>query len=218
MKQSAQTNVIILAENNLQIEAWRALLANQPYLRFVAGYTSIQAVEAAQTPHHPLAYLIDFRHWNAVQINTLSAIAADAGLLYLSDSYDTAEILRMLKAGASGVLARNASVPDLVSALIAVGRGEFVLPPTHASAVLAGLIAGKTAADRPAVEALTEREMDVLELLAEGLTNKAIAQSLFISVRTVEAHLRNVYGKLGVNSRTEAVLWAVEHGYGEAKY
>jgi DNA-binding NarL/FixJ family response regulator len=63
------------------------------------------------------------------------------------------------------------------------------------------------------VETLTDHEKEVLTLLAQGLTNKDIAQSLFLSVRTIETHLRNIYGKLNVSSRTEAVLWAVQHGY-----
>jgi DNA-binding NarL/FixJ family response regulator len=62
--------------------------------------------------------------------------------------------------------------------------------------------------------ALTSREQEVLKLLAQGFTNKDIAQTLFLSVRTVEAHLRNVYSKLGVSSRTEAAIWAVNHGFG----
>ena len=61
---------------------------------------------------------------------------------------------------------------------------------------------------------LTEREQKVLDLLAKGLTNKDIAQTLILSVRTVEAHLRNIYSKLDVGSRTEAVLWAVDQGFG----
>ena len=64
------------------------------------------------------------------------------------------------------------------------------------------------------VAPLSERETEVLRLLAQGHTNKDIAQALILSVRTVEAHLRNIFAKLGVNSRTEAALWAVQHGYG----
>jgi DNA-binding NarL/FixJ family response regulator len=78
---------------------------------------------------------------------------------------------------------------------------------------LVALARGESAA-QSLVEPLSEREIEVLRLLAHGSTNKDIAQTLILSVRTVEAHLRNIYGKLGVRSRTEAALWAVKHGYG----
>ena len=61
---------------------------------------------------------------------------------------------------------------------------------------------------------LSEREVTVLRLLAQGMTNKHIAQTLLLSVRTVEAHLRSIFVKIDVRSRTEAALWAVKHGYG----
>ena len=81
-----------------------------------------------------------------------------------------------------------------IKALVAIARGEGV--------------------DDAQTEALSEREAEILRLLAQGLTNKDIAQTLILSVRTVEAHLRNIFAKLGVRSRTEAALWAVKHGYG----
>jgi DNA-binding NarL/FixJ family response regulator len=67
--------------------------------------------------------------------------------------------------------------------------------------------------ERKIIAPLSERETDVLRLLAQGYTNKDIAQTLFLSVRTVEAHLRSIFAKLDVSSRTEAALWAVQHGY-----
>jgi len=117
----------------------------------------------------------------------------------------------MLQAGAAGILSRDATLPELTQALVASGRGEIVLPPSLAARALAALARGEVHPQQN-LETLTERERDVLALLAQGLTNKDIAQSMFLSVRTVEAHLRNVYGKLNVTSRTEAVLWAVQHG------
>jgi len=103
-------------------------------------------------------------------------------------------------------------VGDLIRALIAAARGEMALPPDIAGQALAALARGDSALP-PIVEPLTERESDVLHLLASGMTNKDIAQALIISVRTVEAHLRSIYSKLGVDSRTEAALWAVQNGY-----
>ena len=217
MKSASQTYVVIYAANNLHLQAWQTLLADQVYLEIAAGYMDLGRINSDQKQKRPLAYLIDDYDIGPADIAQLKAEGENAGMLILVDNYLTSEILSFLRAGASGVLHRNASIPDLVSALIAVGRGEFVLPPEKASAILAGLIDDKSVGDRSGAETLTDREMDVLELLSEGLTNKAIGQQLFISVRTVEAHLRNIYSKLGVNSRTEAVLWGVEHGYGEGK-
>lgn len=217
MKQPAHTRILIITENNLQLEAWKALLVTQPYLMVAGGYTSAFAVDSIDQHPPPQAFLMDLRNWTPGEIQQLKQHAPDSGILFLVDRYDPDEILSLLKAGASGVMDRGGSVPDLVSALIAVGRGEYVLPPAYAAAVLRGLITGEKIRDRSIEEDLTDRETDVLELLAEGNTNKAIAQGLFISVRTVEAHLRSIYAKLGVSTRTEAVLWAVEHGYGESQ-
>ena len=128
----------------------------------------------------------------------------------LVDGYDLAQVIALLHAGALGCLRRDATVVDLARAVIAAGRGEIVLPPSLAVQALVALTRGELRPERPS-ESLTNRETEVLGLLAQGLTNKDIAQRLFLSVRTIEAHLRHVYSKLGVASRTEAVLWAVEN-------
>jgi DNA-binding NarL/FixJ family response regulator len=142
----------------------------------------------------------------------LKVTAPDLGLLFLVQDYELSTILPFLQAGASGCISRDDSVGDLARAIIAVGRGEIALPPSIAARALSALARGETGA-AGLIEALTDREVEVLRLLAQGLTNKDIAQTLFLSVRTVEAHLRNIYGKLNVRSRTEAVLWAVKQGY-----
>jgi DNA-binding NarL/FixJ family response regulator len=157
--------------------------------------------------------LIDLPLPQADLAQQIKAALPDLGLLFLVQTYELAEILPLLQAGATGCLSRDASVGDLARAIIAVGRGEITLPPEIAARALVALARGETA-DQALVEPLSEREIEVLRLLAQGATNKDIAQTLILSVRTVEAHLRNIYGKLGVRSRTEAALWAVKHGYG----
>ena len=84
---------------------------------------------------------------------------------------------------------------------------------TIAGRALAAMARGETVGET-LVEPLSDRETEVLRLLAQGLTNKDMAQTLILSVRTIEAHLRNIFGKLGVTSRTEAALWATKYGYG----
>src|SRR3972149_4536137 len=98
--------------------------------------------------------------------------------------------------------------------------GELCPPPPSAARAVAALPRGESVGDPGAgsvadlVEPLSDREAEVLRLLAQGLTNKDMAQTLMLSVRTVEAHRRSIYGKLGARARTEAALWAVKHGHG----
>ncbi len=118
-------------------------------------------------------------------------------------TYDTeADIIRALDAGAGGYLLKDAPPEQLWSAIRATARGETVL----ASAVAATLVR-RAAAPRPAV---TEREVEVLELLARGLGNKEMARELFVSEATVKSHLAHVYGKLGVDTRAGAVAAAID--------
>jgi DNA-binding NarL/FixJ family response regulator len=101
----------------------------------------------------------------------------------------------------------------LVQAVRAVHRGESALDPVVTQKVVRQLASGRPLGARANVEALTQREVEVLRLAAKGLTNKAIGQTLGISDRTVQGHLANVYGKLNVSSRTEAVTQALKLGW-----
>jgi DNA-binding NarL/FixJ family response regulator len=206
------TNLVIYAPAELHREAWRTLLEKQPAIE-VSGCTG----ELSDIPRlgRPGAttILVDMSHIQAALVGKLHELAPAFGLLLLVENFDLAQIVDSLRAGATGFIARDSSVGDLSRAIIATGRGEIVLPPELAAQALVALARGEqpsaSSADSP-----TEREREVLGLLAQGYTNKDIAQSLVLSVRTVEAHLHSIYGKLGVASRTEAALWAVSHGYG----
>lgn len=207
---TSPTSVIVIAAANLHRLAWSALLGQQPGL-VVRG--------AAATPDElqgmavaPVTLLVDMTPVQPELVRLLAAAAPHSTILCLIDHHDVTPIVGLLQAGATGCLSRNASAPELALALIAVARGEIVLPPELALQALTALTRGKYDQTQP-TESLSERETEVLRLLAQGLSNKDIAQSLFLSVRTVEAHLRNIYSKLAIASRTEAVLWAVNHGY-----
>ena len=112
-----------------------------------------------------------------------------------------------LKVGAAGCLLETASVEELLSAIRQVARGEMFLSPPIIRQLVSSAAAHQEVS-QALVKPLTEREREVLELLAQGLNNKDIAQKLYLSVRTVEGHLANIYGKLHVKTRTEAALWA----------
>ena len=213
MSASAPTHLIIFAPAMLHRAAWHALLSTQPDIVVVGAVGDVTEVADLLQADRPTAVLIDLPNPRPEVARALKSTVPTTGLLFLVASYDLAEILPLLQAGALGCVSRDASVGDLARALIAVGRGELALPPSIAARALAALARGEPVAAGLRAP-LSERETEVLRLLAYGLTNKDIAQTLFISVRTVEAHLRNIYGKLGVRSRTEAALWAMRHGYG----
>ncbi len=206
------TQFVILAPALLQREAWRALLSDQPGIEVVGAIDDAEEVSPLLQSGQPTTVLIDLPAPQPELALQLKAAAPDLGLLFLVQTYELGEILPLLQAGATGCISRDDSVGNLARAIIAVGRGEIALPPHIAARALGALARGETGG-ASLIEALTDREVEVLQFLAQGLTNKDIAQTLFLSVRTVEAHLRNIYGKLNVRSRTEAVLWAVKHGY-----
>jgi DNA-binding NarL/FixJ family response regulator len=138
-------------------------------------------------------------------ITELGRLANPARILVLT-TYDTdSDVLPAIEAGATGYLLKDAPREDLFRAVEAAARGEAVLSPAVASRLMGRMRA-------PAREPLSQRELEVLTLVARGTTNKEAAKKLFISEATVKTHLIHVYAKLGVNDRAAAVAVAFERG------
>ena len=128
-------------------------------------------------------------------------------VLMLTAYEDEPYILAALQAGASGYLLKTANSDELIHAVRAVAGGETALSPAVAKKLVQRASGG--AAKEDTVESLTERELQVLRFAAKGMGNKQIGAALAISDRTVQGHLANIYSKLHVSTRTEAVLHAV---------
>lgn len=137
----------------------------------------------------------------------------DTAVLVLTAYEDDGYIFALLEAGAAGYLLKNSRSDELVSAVKAVHSGESVLSPAVARKVLMRFIPATDGPARPELDALTEREIEILRLAAAGLPNKAIASQLDLSPRTVQLHLAHIFEKMGVASRTEAVVNALKHGW-----
>lgn len=135
---------------------------------------------------------------------------ADVGIAVLVIARDgkPIDLSELLRAGACGVVDRDVAEATLVSAVIAAADGRAVLAAGRPGALWEQAASGA----RGAVPALTRRELQVLQLMGRGLTNRAIADELFISENTVKNHVRHVHEKLQVRSRTEAVVRAAEEG------
>jgi DNA-binding NarL/FixJ family response regulator len=122
-------------------------------------------------------------------------------------TYDTdSHVLPAIEAGATGYLLKEAPREELVRAVEAAARGQAVLSPTVATRLLGQV-------RKPAQAPLSQRELEVLELIAQGATNREAGKRLFISETTVKTHLLHVYAKLGVNDRAAAVATAFSRGY-----
>ena len=140
----------------------------------------------------------------------------DVEIIALTSFVEEARVLAAIEAGASGFLLKDAEADDLAAAIRAAAAGEVHLDPAIAGIVARHLRggSGNGAQGGPGdgVASLTARERDVLVRVAEGLSNRAIAEALGITERTARTHVSNVLAKLGLASRTQAALFAVQHG------
>jgi DNA-binding NarL/FixJ family response regulator len=134
-------------------------------------------------------------------------------VLVLTQYDDPEYVRRFLKAGVSGYVLKKAAGTELVSAIRAVQTGSSYLSPQIAGTVIEGYLKGQELTETEDVyERLTDREKQVLKLVAEGYSNSEIASMLSLSVKTVMGHRENVMEKLGIHSRTELIKYAIKHG------
>jgi DNA-binding NarL/FixJ family response regulator len=155
----------------------------------------------------PDIVLVDVRLPGASGIELVAELKRrqpDTKAIVLSSYADPSYVTAALGAGANGYLLKTSSDDELVSAVRSAALGTTVLDPS----VSAGLASSRPAAMQP----LTDREREIVELVITGVPNKVIAHQLAVSKRTVDAHLGHLFRKLGVSSRAELVAWAARHG------
>jgi DNA-binding NarL/FixJ family response regulator len=144
----------------------------------------------------------------------LCAQGSAVRILILTVQYDRQMVLGLLEAGAKGYVMKDDALEMLPNGIRAVARGETWLSSQIAGTVVEIAVIKTVPPPRPPT-GLTLREMEVLRLLAQGLSNEAISQKLTLTMRTVQNHVSAIYGKLGVESRAEAVLYAIRAGWVE---
>ncbi|MDE3112086.1 MAG: response regulator transcription factor [Chloroflexota bacterium] len=140
----------------------------------------------------------------------LKALHPEIAVVMLTVSEDEDDLFRAIRAGAQGYLLKNLESAHFRAMLEAVGRGEAAITPATASRILAQYVRGDHGRSDP--DQLTERELDVLRLLTDGLRNKEIAAQLGISENTVKFHLKHILEKLHARSRAEVVARAIREG------
>jgi DNA-binding NarL/FixJ family response regulator len=185
------------------------ILAGEPDLRVVGEASSAaEAVTAARTLR-PDVVLMDLRMPGGDGVIATAGVLAEhpSARVVVLTTYETdADILRAVEAGAAGYLLKDVARAELVAAIRAAARGETVLAPSIATRLVDRM-------RRPApADALSPRELEVLRLVAKGLSNADIGKALFISEATVKTHLLRTFAKLGVSDRTAAVTTALAAG------
>jgi DNA-binding NarL/FixJ family response regulator len=208
---------IVLADDHVMVrQGIRQFLEEAGDVEVVAeagdGAEAVRAVEA----HQPDVAVLDIRMPGVTGVEATRQIKArfpQVRVLVLTAYDDDPYVFALLQAGADGYVLKTASGDELVRAVRTVHGGRTALSPEIAAKVVRQATGGRPEGAADQVEPLTDREIEVLRLAARGLTNRAIGHELGISHRTVQGHLANIYGKMGVNSRTEAVTEALRRGW-----
>jgi DNA-binding NarL/FixJ family response regulator len=182
-----------------------AVLGQEPDLLLVADAENGQRAASLYREHHPDVVLMDLRMpvMDGVEaIRSITMEFPEARILALTTYEGDADIRRALDAGARGYLLKDMLLTDVVAAIRAVRRGERVIPLPVAARL----------AEYPDRSNLTQRELQVLELVAKGLSNKEVADAIGRTDETAKIHLKNIFAKLNVADRTEAVTVALARG------
>lgn len=207
---------VVIADDHVVVrEGTRELLERENDLKVVGEAGDGEEAVRLVTELKPDVAIIDIAMPKLNGIEATKQIKAlyPATAVLILTAYDNDQyIFALLEAGAAGYLLKNVRGQEVVEAVRAVHAGESVLHPVVARKVLNRFVPSSREAKNREVEELTDRELEVLKRAAKGLSNKDIAQELCLSVRTVQAHLGNIFGKLMVASRTEAVVHGLRKG------
>lgn len=208
-----QIRILLADDHNVMRRGLRLLLEGQPDFKVVAeAADGRQAVEQAKA-HAPDVVVLDLAMPNLSGIEAAQRILADSpstSLVVLSMHSDEGYVLRALKAGAKGYLLKDSAEGDLIEAIRAVSRGKTFFSPEISRMLVEDYVRElRTRGVEDSYELLTAREREVLQMIAEGRSNKEVATALNISLYTVETHRRNLQDKLNLHSPAELILYAV---------
>jgi DNA-binding NarL/FixJ family response regulator len=214
LEQNHVIRVLLADDHALVREGTRRLLETESDVEVVAEAASGEEAVDAVKRLRPNIAIMDIAMPGMGGIEATRAIknsCPETAVLVLSAYDDEPYLMALLEAGAAGFLLKNVHGQELINAIRAVSRGESVLQPSLAEKIMRRLSARTDSVQR-STDLLSEREFDVLRLAARGLPNKEIARRLGLSIRTVHSHLANIFMKMQVGSRTEAVLLALRQG------
>lgn len=216
LEQPHRARVIIADDHELARLGLRTMLLPEPDLEVVGEATTGREAVTLSKDLQPDLVLMDIRMPDLdglVATREIKEAHPRISILIVTLSEDPDYLLEALRVGAAGYVLKDASRREVVAAVRQVLSGESPLDPKLSAQLIRRLASQSRDAPATHGDELTQREMDVVRLIAEGKTNGEIAQSLIISVGTVKVHVERIIDKLGVSDRTQAAVRAVELGY-----
>ena len=206
---------VLLAEDHIIMrEGTREFVQREPDMEVVGEANDGEEAVALASRLKPDVVVMDIRmpKLNGIEATKQIKQQYPSIAVLILTAFDTDQyIFALLEAGAAGYLLKGVHAHELIDAIRAVYAGESVLHPVIASRVIRRVVSPFP--ESKSVDPLSEREMEILKLAAKGISNKDIGEKLFVSPRTVQVHLGNIFHKLGVASRTEAVLFGLKRGW-----
>ncbi|MBD2524692.1 response regulator [Nostoc sp. FACHB-133] len=205
MGQSNTIRVLIVDDHSIVRQGLATIINRDPEMTVIAQAEDGQQAIAYFREHQPDVTLMDLRMPQMGGVKAITAICGEfkpARIVVLTTYDGDEDIYRGLQAGAKGYLLKDAKPNELLNAIRMVHRGQQYIPPE----------VGAKLVQRMSNPELSERELDVLRLMAQGMSNLEIATALTIGESTVKSHINRILSKLGVSDRTQAVIIAVKRG------
>jgi len=208
-----QIRVLLADDHEIVRTGLKAVLRNEPDFTVVGeardGFEAVR--ETKRT--NPDLVVMDVRMPRLTGIEACREIRAaqpNTNVLILTSFGDDHAVMAALVAGASGFMLKEVQTPELLTAMRTVGRGGKTLDPASSAAVIDQIRRGMVLSEEDQLaQHLSERELAILDMIAEGMTNREIAEQLYLSEKTVKHHVSDILGKLGVTRRVEAAAFAV---------
>ena len=217
----AKIRIVLADDHTIMRSGLRLLLEQQPDFKVVAEAANGREAVQLVSQHHPDVAILDIGmpELNGIEATRqiVSSFAKNQGriqsVVILSMHSDESYVLRALKAGARAYILKNAAEADLIRAVLAVSEGKSFFSPVISKMLLEDYVRRVRENEvEDSYDLLTPREAEILQLLAEGKTNKDVAHLLNLSVYTVETHRGNILEKLNLHSVPELILYAVRKG------
>ncbi len=206
---------VLLTDDHLVVrQGLRAFLETQPDLEIVGEAASGEEAIALSQEHAPDVALMDLLMpgiGGIAATRQIKQISPRTQIIILTSFHEDSQILPAIQAGALSYLLKDVKPLELIAAIRKAARGEAVLHPFVATRLMQSLQTKPTNSDGVTTE-LSKRELEVLRLIAEGITNAEIAERLFISEKTVKSHVSNILSKLHLADRTQAAVYAWRNG------